>query len=497
MSVTDSLRESSSSGIPGLDQILSGGFPSGHIYIVEGEPGAGKTTLGLQFLLAGRDAGETGVYVALSETATEIESVARSHGWDLSGIEVYEVSRTADALDEQDSFSLFHPAEVELGHMMRRLLDHLEAVNPKRVVIDSLTEMRAIARDPLPFRRQIVALRNHFADQRATVLLLDPGGSDPDLQSRTIAHGIISLVHRTPEFGPDRRLLRIPKMRAVEHDGAFHDYRLTQDGIVVYPRLIARQHRHPIAREQVSSGIAQLDTMLGGGLDRGTSTLLLGPAGVGKSTIALQYVLAAAARGERGAIFTFDEGLHTVAQRADSLGMPLQRYIEEGLVSLRRVDPGELTPGQFAHMVRTGVEQSGVRVVVIDSLNAFLAAMAEERLVVIQLHELLTYLAQQGVVTLMVVAQGGLLGSNMDSPVEVSYISDTVILLRYFEHCGRVRKALSVLKKRTGAHEATVRELRIDGSGLELSAPLQQFQAVLTGRPVYVGKADDLLEQSP
>ncbi|HJU53643.1 MAG TPA: ATPase domain-containing protein [Pyrinomonadaceae bacterium] len=473
-------------GIEGLDNILEGGFPANRIYLVEGDPGTGKTTLALQFLLEGARRGEPGLYVTLSETKEELLSVAESHGWTLEGFGIYELLPTASSLNPESQYTIFHPSEIELGETTNAVLEEVERLKPRRVVFDSLSEMRLLARDPLRFRRQILALKQYFAGQKSTVLLLDDKVADgQELQVQSIAHGVVALEHLAVEYGAERRRLRVVKLRGARFRGGYHDFNIETGGVVVFPRLIAAEHRQKFEKESVTSDVPELDALVGGGLDRGTSTLIIGPAGSGKSTLGSQFAASAAERGERSAIFIFDEIRETYLGRAAGIGTNMQGYVEDGRITLQQVDPAELTPGEFAHSVRRCVDRDGARVVIIDSLNGYLNAMPEERFLTIQMHELLTYLNQQGVVTLIIMAQHGFLGTSMATPVDVSYLADTVLMLRYFETGGEIRRALSVVKKRTGRHERAIRELEISSAGIHVGEPLTNFQGVLTGVPIY------------
>jgi circadian clock protein KaiC len=477
-------------GSTGLDQVLNGGLPANRLYLVEGDPGAGKTTLALQFLIEGAARGEAVLYVTLSETKEELTAVAASHGWSLKGIDIHELVPPEDALRSEEQYTIFHPSEVELGDTTKTIIEEVERIEPRRVVFDSLSEMRLLARDPLRYRRQILALKQYFSGRQCTVLLLDDlTSTDADLQVQSIAHGVIALEHLALDYGAERRRLRVTKLRGSRFRGGFHDFTIKTGGVEVYPRLVAADHRREFTPEGVSSDVAGLDTLLGGGLDRGTSTLLMGPAGCGKSSLAAQFVAAAAGRGERAATFIFDEGITTYLKRADGLCCGLRAEIEAGRVSVQQVDPAELSPGEFAHNVRAAVEQGGAGLIVIDSLNGYLQAMPDERFLTAQMHELLTYLNQRGVVTIVVMAQHGFMGETMSSPADVSYLADTVILLRYFEAAGAIRRAVSVIKKRTGAHEDTIRELRMSSGGITVGKPLSEFHGVLTGVPSYSGKA--------
>lgn len=482
-----------STGVEGLDDILGGGFPVNRMYLIEGDPGAGKTTLALQFLLAGARAGETGVYATLSETEEELRDVARAHGWSLDGVTICELQTAEESLKADSQYTLFHPSEVELSETTRAVLDTVERVKPSRVVFDSLSEMRLLARDSLRYRRQILALKHYFTGRHCTVLLLDYGGQTTgDFQLQSLTHGVLTLEALTPGYGGQRRQLRVQKVRGIPYRDGYHNYRIATGGLQVYPRLVAGEHSTLASPGTIPSGLEELDSMLGGGLDRGSSVILLGPSGVGKSTLASQYVAAATGRGLRTAIFTFDESPATWMHRAERLGLDLAAQVRARRIASRQIDPAEMTPGEFAHDVRRAVED-GVQVVVIDSLNGYLHAMPEERFLVLHLHELLSYLNQRGVLTLLVMAQTGLLGDTVSSPVDLSYLADTVILLRYFEAFGEVRKAISLVKRRTGPHESSIRELRFSAEGLRVGEELKEFQGVLTGNLQYLGGAGPLL----
>jgi circadian clock protein KaiC len=501
MALADSLSPNSlaaKTGIAGLDDVLGGGFTPHRLYLIEGTPGAGKTTLSLQFLLEGVRQGERGLYITLSETAEELRSSAASHGWALDAIEIFELP-VADDLRTLDSQSLmFHASEVELGEAVQALFAAVEQSDPGRVVVDSLSELRLLSQGPLRYRRQILALKQFFAERRATVLLLDDLTSEVnDRQLESIAHGVVLLEHLAPEYGADRRRLRVTKYRGHSFRGGFHDFRIVRGGFLVYPRLIAAEHHQPYSAELLASGVPELDDLLGGGLHYGTSVLLIGPAGTGKSSLATQYALAAVAQNERAVVFTFDEALGVYLTRSAGIGLAVEAACEAGHLLLRQVDPAELAPGEFIHVVRAEVERRQARIVVIDSLNGYLNAMPGERFLLAQLHELLTYLGQRGVVTVLVVGQQGLIGTMVESPLDASYLADTVVLLRYFEASGLVRRAISVVKKRSGPHEHTIREYQIDTGGLRLGAPLTAFQGVLSGTPTYVGESAPLLNQDP
>ena len=485
-------------GIAGLDNVLGGGVTPNRVYLVEGNPGSGKTTLGLQCLLEGARRGQSGIYVTLSETRVELADVAKSHGWSLDGITVLELVAPESELDPNNQTAMFQPSEVELGVTTTAILAEVERAKPRLVVIDSLSEMRLLAQSPLRYRRQILALKQFFIGRECTVFLLDDLTSETeDLQLQSIAHGVISLEQLSPEYGAERRRLRVTKLRGQKYRGGYHDFVIQTGGLEVFPRLVAAEHELGQKRGLLQAGNKELDALLGGGLQYGTSVVLIGPAGSGKSTLALQYVRAAAGRGERAAVFAFDERVETILERTAGLGMDLTRFIESGLVTIQPIDTAELSPGEFAHHVRRAAEGGGgtpgAKVVVIDSLNGYLNAMPEERFLAAQLHELLTYLGHKGVVTFLIVAQHGLLGSQMETPIDTTYLADTVILFRYFEAMGEVRQAISVVKKRSGRHERTIRELSLGGNGVTVGRPLRDFHGVLGGTPTYRGPDQSLV----
>jgi len=482
-------------GIAGLDAILEGGLAPNRLYLIEGAPGAGKTTLSLQFLLEGRAHDERCLYVTLSETAEELTAVAASHGWTLDGVNLFELAAAEAAINPEHEMTLLHPWEVELGETVKLITDEVERTGASRIVFDSLSEMRLLAQDALRFRRQVLALKQFFAGRGATVLLLDDRlaeGGRKDLQLHSIAHGVITLDRMSLDFGSPRRRLEVAKMRGAQYREGWHDYAIRPGGLDVFPRLVASEHHNPFIGDPVPSGLPELDALLDGGPLRGTCTLLSGPAGTGKSTLTLQYVHAAAARGEHCAIYQFDERAGTLLTRSAKLGLDLQPYLDAGVIILRQVDPAELSPGEFTQMIRLDVERNDTRLVVIDSLSGYLASMPQEKQLLLQIHELLSYLNQRGVLTMLISPQSGLVGE-MRGGLMVSYIADTVLLLRFFEAQGRVRKALSVIKNRSGGHEDTIRELRIDATGLRVGEVLAGFQGVLTGTPTYLGEPDPLL----
>jgi circadian clock protein KaiC len=479
-------------GISGLDVILGGGITANRFYLVEGTPGTGKTTFALQFLLEGARLGDRGLYVTLSETEAELRAVAATHGWSLDRLDLFELVPEA-GLDPDQEQTLLHPSEVELGETVRGVMERVESLKPKRVVLDSLSELRLLAQNPLRYRRQILALKHFFSSRACTVLVLDDRTSEPgDLQLHSIAHGVISLEQTATGFGAERRQLRVVKMRGIKYSGGFHDISIDTGGVRVYPRLVASAHAGKASMGMFATGVAGLDALLGGGLVAGTTTLLSGPAGVGKTTAAVRCMVSALERGERAAFFLFDERLPTLMLRSAALNMDLQPHIDRGRLTIRPIDPAELSPGEFATAVRDAVERDGARVVVVDSLNAYLQAMPEDRHLTLQMHELLSYLGQQGVVTLMILGQHGLVG-DIRSDVDLSYLADSVLLLRFFEADGEVRKAISVVKTRTTDHERTIREFRVDARGLSIGSPLRGFNGILTGVPTYRGDPTPLM----
>jgi circadian clock protein KaiC len=477
-----------STGVTGLDDVLRGGFPRGHLFLVEGEPGSGKTTLGLQFLLDGARKGERVLYVTLSESEREIKKVARSHRWSLENVTIYEYTPTEDSLRPEDQYSAFHPSDVEFQDTTQNILKEIERVQPNRMVLDSLSEIRLLARESLRYRRQILALKHFFTNRNCTVLLLDDRTSSADhLQLQSIAHGVLVLEKVPREYGRTRRRVNVAKMRGSTYREGYHDYTIETGGLNVYPRLVAAEHTRPVPDGVALSALPELDALWGGGIDRGTSTLLLGPAGSGKSSIALSYAVESARRGEHASIFLFEEWTHLACKRGATLNLDPRPMIDAGTLQMEQIDPAELSPGEFIQHVRDTVEQRGARVVVIDSLNGFINAMPGEHHLAIQMHELLAFLNKRGVVTILVLAQAGLMGAAMTSPVDLSYLADNVMLFRYFEADGRVRKALSVVKKRSGAHEDTIRELSMSGGRIFIGEALHGFRGVLTGVPTFVG----------
>ncbi|QYG01603.1 MULTISPECIES: ATPase domain-containing protein [Massilia] len=480
------MNDRTSTGIPGLDDILGGGLTSKRLYLVEGSPGAGKTTLGLQFLLDGVARGESGMYITLSETTDELVAVGHSHGWDLGALAIVELAGDDD-LDPHSQQSVFHPSEVELGETTRKVMDRVDALRPMRIVFDSLSEVRLLAQNPLRYRRQILALKQFFSARDCTVLLLDDKTAESDQHLHSLAHGVISLEQITREYGKERRRVNILKMRGIRFRGGFHDYTLDTGGIVMYPRLVAAEHVRDFAPQVGSSGSDGLDALLGGGLVRGTNTLLVGPSGIGKTTLSTRCLLSALQRGEQASYYLFDEGLGTFFARSIQLGLDLRPYLDNGQLTIDHFDPAELSPGEFAQKLRDAVDQRRSRFIVIDSLNAYLQAMPGEHFLILQMHELLSYLNQQGVTTVMILGQHGLM-ADARTDVDLSYLSDSTVLLRFFEAGGKVRRAISVIKSRTTEHATTIHELLLGEGGVRIGAPLVGFEGVLSGMPTYRGE---------
>jgi circadian clock protein KaiC len=495
MNVVEQLAGKAKTGIWGLDNILSGGFSRGHIFLVEGAPGTGKTTVALQFLLEGARAGETCLYITLSETERELREGATSHGWMLDDIEVFELLPPESLLDSDQQQSLLYSSDLELGETTKQIFEAVERNQPTRVVLDSLSEIRLLAQSSLRYRRQILAIKHYFAKFGTTVMLLDDLTAEvADKTVHSVAHGVLRLEELAPAYGAERRRARVVKYRGVKFRGGYHDVTITTGGLNVFPRLVASEYRANLTRTTMSSGIKELDQLLGGGIESGSSTLILGPAGTGKSLAAIVFVVAAIARGEKAALFVFDEELGLLFSRMKGLDIDLEALQSSGKLSIDQVDAAELSPGEFAHCVRKRVDEDEIKTVVIDSLNGYQAAMPEENSLILHIHELLQYLNRRGAATFMTVAQHGLVG-DMKAPVDVTYLADTVILLRYFEAVGSVRRAMSIIKKRTGAHESTIREYRIGSRGLTIGGPLDGFQGVLRGVPLYVGEGKPLLEE--
>jgi circadian clock protein KaiC len=481
------MSDSAATGIEGLDHILMGGFPRNRVYLLQGDPGVGKTTLGLQFLLEGARVGETGLYITLSETIEELHAVAKSHNWSLDKIHLYEQLVGEESLQEEDT-TVFYPAEVELGETIRGMLMEVDRIKPTRVVLDSLSEIRLLAQNSLRYRKQILALKQFFSARKVTVVFLDDRTSEyQDMQLQSVPHGVVELERTTPLYGAARRRLQLVKVRGLNFRDGYHDFNILTGGIVVYPRLVAAEHRQRFEQTRIASGIEELDTMLGGGIDRGTSTLIMGPAGSGKSSLATQYAVAAAKRGEKAALFIFEESLSSLHHRSASISMDLDDFVKKGLIKIHQVDPAQLQPGEFAHLVRMAVERDKIGVLVIDSLNGYLNAVPEERFLLLHLHELLSYLGQNQVASILVYAQHGLIGPAMQSAVDVSYLADCVILFRYYEAHGKLNKAISVVKKRSGVHENAIRDFKMSSKGIQVGQALNKFHGVLSGIPSLEG----------
>lgn len=483
-------------GNPNLDDILGGGLKRNRVYLLQGTPGAGKTTLSIQFLLEGARCGERTLYLTLSESKEELLAVAQSHGWSLDGINIFEILTQAEELEANNQYTMYQPSEIELGTTTAAILGEIENSKPSRVVLDSLSELKLLAQSPLRFRRQILALKNFFSTRNCTVLFLDDKSTTgkENFQLETIAHGVLNLEQLSPQYGAERRRIQIKKYRGHKYRGGYHDFTIETGGIAIYPRIVPSEHDRIGTKVQLKCGIDSVDLLLGGGIEEGTSVLVLGPAGVGKSTLALQYAVNAAANGDLAVIFTFDESLHTMLHRASGIGLKLAEYVEAGLIHLQPIDAAEMSPGEFAHRVRKAVGGEhgapAAKVLVIDSLNGYLNAMPEERFLASQMHELLTYVGHHGVVTFLVVAQHGLLGNSMEAPLDTSYLADSVVLFRYYETQGEVRQAISVVKKRSGNHEKAIREYKITNKGIIVGEPLTQYHGILTGTPIRSSDRD-------
>ena len=474
-----------STGIAGLDDVLGGGLTANRLYLAEGTPGAGKTTIALQFLMEGARLGESVLYVTLSETSDELRGVAQSHGWNLDGVRVREMLPPQESLRPDEQYTMFHPSEVELSETTLRILEDVGEFKPTRVVLDSLSELRLLSGTSLRYRRQILALKQFFAGRQCTVMLLDDmTAAEHDLQVQSIAHAVLRLEQQHSDYGAVRRRLIVVKYRGQGYRGGYHDFKILRGGLKVFPRLIASEHFADVMQTRLPSGLEPLDKLLGGGIEKGTSTLIVGPPGTGKSTVAVQFAIAAARRGERTAMYIFDESANTLRTRCAGMGMDIGPWIDSGHITIRPIDPAELSPGELVHDIRSAVVDNDARIVVVDSLNGYLNAMPDERFLIVQLHELLTYLGQAGVATIMIAGQIGLIGAQMKSAVDASYLADAVVLMRYFEADGEVQQAISVLKKRGGAHERTIRAFTMNTDGVRIGEPLRHFRGILTGSPI-------------
>lgn len=478
-------------GVPGLDYVLMGGFLRDGFYLIQGDPGSGKTTLALQYVRGRIEAGEPCLYITLTESRRDLANTCASHGWSVEDIEVCDLTRSAANLSGEPESSVFHPSDTELGETTKAIFAAVEKTRPRHVVFDGLSEMRLLSGNALVYRRQLLAIKEFFAERHAIVMLLDDRISPfGNVQPESLVGGNIVLERTLPQYGRARRRLYVTKVRGANFREGFHDYEILCGGVIVHPRLVAAEHHEKFTRELLPSGIANLDTLLAGGLSTGSTTLLLGPAGVGKSTVAMQFAVAAVMRGLKVAVYMFDEVLDTLVERVEKLCLGkvggLRAYIAEGLVHVQQVDPAEMSPGAFAHEVRRAVE-AGAKVIIIDSLNGYISAMPEERFLTTHLHEMFAYLNQKGIVTLMVVAQHGMIVGGGGGEIDVSYLADAVLLFRYFEVRGEIKQAVSVFKKRTGAHERTLRELEISSKGVVIGEPLRGFRGIMTGTPQYEG----------
>ncbi|AXK82113.1 circadian clock protein KaiC [Pseudolabrys taiwanensis] len=483
-----------STGISGLDDILGGGWARSRLHLLEGAPGTGKTTIALQFLLAGAQAGETGIYISLAETERELRDGAQSHGWTLNDkIEVFELVPPESVLDPAQHQSLLYSSDLELGEAVTRIFDAIERLKPQRIVIDSLSEIRLLAQSSLRYRRQILALKHYFAKHNSTVIMLDDlTGETVDRAVHSIAHSVVQLDQLAPVYGAERRRMRVAKCRGQSFRGGYHDFTIAEEGVLIFPRLVAAEQRKGHSGKTLLSGVPELDSLLGGGVPVGSSTLIMGPSGTGKTLLTLQFLKAAVQRGERAALFVFDEELGLLFSRAKSMDIDLGAMRDAGALHVAQMDAAELSPGEFSHRVRAAMDRDKIGTVAIDSLNGYQAAMPEEQFLTLHVHELLQYLNRRGATTFLTLAQSGMVGE-MKAPVDLTYLADSVIMLRYFEALGRVRRAISVVKKRGGAHEDTIREFAINGNGLVMGEPLHQFQGVLRGVPTFVGQAEKLI----
>lgn len=477
-------------GISGLDEILFGGIPKNRLYVIEGEPGSGKTTMALQFLLDGAKRGEKSLYITFSETIDELNSVAESHNWNLKKIDIIDLSMLERELAGSSQSTLFHPSELELNQITENLLKQIDELRPSRIVFDSVSEMRLLAESPLRYRRQVLSLKQALSTRKSTVFFLDDlTTTGQDLQVQSIAHGVIRLSRLHHEFGGERRQMRVLKLRGVKYISGNHDFEILTGGIEIYPRMVSSTHEEVVREGQLLSGVVGLDNLLGNGLDRGTTNLFLGPAGSGKSTMAVLFALAAVRKGEKVAFFAFDETITNLMRRSHAIGLDVQGAIKSGLFFIQKIDPAELSPGAFTGLIKKYVEQEGISVAVVDSLNGYIQAMPQEQFLILQLHELFSYLNTRGIVTIVTLAQHGMVGS-MNSPVDLTYLADTVVLTRFFESSGSVKKAISVIKKRTGHHEDTIREYSVGQSGVKVGPALTQFQGILTGVPRFNGETE-------
>lgn len=478
------------SGVPGLDTVLGGGLRPGHLYFLEGEPGTGKTTLALQFVLEGARRGERCLFISLAESAEEIRIVADAHGWSLEGVEVRDLTEVEHGMRPT---TLFELSEVELGARMDALLAELQTLRPQRLVLDALSALRVMSTQAGELRRHVELFRARAREVGATTLVADDLLGEQALHPRSLAWGILRLEQRAGDYGPTRRRLWVPKLRGQRCRAGYHDLRIDTGGLLVFPRLVAKQEPVSWEHAQVSTGMAEIDRLLGGGLERGTSVGIIGPPGCGKSTLATLLALACAGRGERVAFCCFDESLDTFRLRAAGQGLELEPHLEAGRVVLRKFDPAELAPGELACELAREVSDNDTRLVVIDSLNGYLQAMPHESFMNLHVHGLLSYLGECGVLSVLTLAQPSALNRQDGLAVDLSFLTDTVVAQRYFEAYGTIRYALSVLKKRYGEHERTIREYRLGKGGIAVGEPLDDFRGVLSGSPEYVGDREPLL----
>lgn len=493
---TKNLSEKCQTGVPGMDEVLAGGLPRNHLYLLQGKPGTGKTTLALQFLKEGVKSGEKSLYVTFSETESELNAVARSHGWNLNDIAILELSTISKMINAKDINTLFHPSEVELTRLITLLLERIDQVGAQRIVFDSVSELRLLSESSFRYRRQMLAFKEFFIGRGSTVLFLDDLTTEiGDVHVQSIVHGVLLLEKFRAAYGVERRQFNIAKLRGVGFRGGTHDYIVEKGGIRIFPRLVAADYPENTNRKQISSGLPELDNLIGGGLDTGTSTLILGPAGTGKSTAAMRLAVSAADQGLKVAIYSFEESIENLVARAEALGMSLRSHLTSGQIKLRKIDPAELTPGQFTALVRGEEGESTADMVVIDSLNGYIHAMPEQQFLMLQLHELLAFLGRNGAVTILVLSQAGVMGSSMQTPLDLTYLADTVIMTRFFEAFGEIKKAISIIKKRTGIHEESLREFRIGQGGLIIGPVLKNFTGILSGMPRYRGGQDEILER--
>ena len=472
-------------GIKGLDAILAGGLPRGELHLVQGSAGTGKTTIGLQFLLEGAAAGEKALFITFAQTEAALRKVAASHGWSLDGVGVQELTG-ADAVHDKAEQTLFHTADVELGEMTDSIFVAIERLRPDRVVLDSVTSLRLLAGDPLRYRRQLLMMRQFLAGRPSTVLFLD--GEEPDVALEDTMHGVIRLERQAPEYGDVRRRLSITKMRGMAFNGGYHNYRIRTGGLDVFPRIRPQKQGEFTISETMTSGVAGLDSLLGGGLEEGTACLVIGPTGTGKTSVATLYAYEAAKQGKQVALFCFDERPETFLARSEGLGMKVRELVAQGIISIKPISTAELSPGEFSQLVRNAVEEGQAKVVLLDSLTGYFHSMPQEEALLSQMHDLLTYLSQSGVLSILIVSQHGLIGQGIQGPLDVSYMADTVVLLRHFEAAGAVRKAISVIKKRSGPHETTIRELTLAPGGITVGEPIRDFSGVLSGMPTFQGQ---------